>query len=183
MRCFFDRESVSAENLLPGNSGNQATTMTSFTLSTHHNPAVCVCASCVDVVGIDKVATALAPKLKAALPHLIPTRSPLPAWLLLSSTPGSAVDYIYMYTYLIYNSWSKLVSESISAWTNKLVLYIYISGAPGLTLDRLAQGLDFRVHFSMVQSLNPYTWDRVWHPEPSIKSEAQPVDPNPNPPV
>ena len=45
MRCFFDRESVSAENLLPGNSGNQATTMTSFTLSTHHYPTVCVCVS------------------------------------------------------------------------------------------------------------------------------------------
>ena len=44
MRCFFDRESVSAENLLPGNSGNQATTMTSFTLSTHHYPTVCVLA-------------------------------------------------------------------------------------------------------------------------------------------
>ena len=43
VRCFFDRESVSAENLLPGNSGNQAKTMTSFTLSTHHYPTVCVC--------------------------------------------------------------------------------------------------------------------------------------------
>ena len=43
MRCFFDRESVSAEILLPGNSGNQAKTMTSFTLFTGHYPTVCVC--------------------------------------------------------------------------------------------------------------------------------------------
>ena len=50
VRCFFDRESVSAENLLPGNSGNQAKTMTSFTLSTHHYPTVCVCVS----VGFDR---------------------------------------------------------------------------------------------------------------------------------
>ena len=43
MRCFFDRESGSAEILLPGNSGNQAKTMTSFTLFTHHYPTVCAC--------------------------------------------------------------------------------------------------------------------------------------------
>ena len=43
MRCFFDRESVSAEILLPGNSGNQAKTMTSFTPFTGHYPTVCVC--------------------------------------------------------------------------------------------------------------------------------------------
>ena len=43
MRCFFDREPVSAEILLPGNSGNQAKTMTSFTLLTGHYPTVCVC--------------------------------------------------------------------------------------------------------------------------------------------
>ena len=43
MRCFFDRESVSAEILLPGNSGNQAKTMTSFTLFTYHYPTECVC--------------------------------------------------------------------------------------------------------------------------------------------
>ena len=42
MRCFFDREPVSAEILLPGNSGNQAKTMTSFTLLTGHYPTVCV---------------------------------------------------------------------------------------------------------------------------------------------
>ena len=52
MRCFFDRESVSAEILLPGNSGYQAKTMTSFTLFTGHYPTVCVrvcvcaCRSC-----------------------------------------------------------------------------------------------------------------------------------------
>jgi len=43
VRCFFDRESGSAEILLPGNSGNQAKTMTSFTLFTHHYPTVCAC--------------------------------------------------------------------------------------------------------------------------------------------
>ena len=48
MRCFFDREPVSAEILLPGNSGNQAKTMTSFTLLTGHYPTVCVC-GCVGV--------------------------------------------------------------------------------------------------------------------------------------
>ena len=42
MRCFFDREPVSAEILLPGNSGNQAKTMTSFTLLTGITPTVCV---------------------------------------------------------------------------------------------------------------------------------------------
>ena len=42
MRCFFDRESGSAEILLPGNSGNQAKTMTSFTHFTYHYPTVCV---------------------------------------------------------------------------------------------------------------------------------------------
>ena len=40
VHCFFDRDSVSAEKLLPGNSGKQAKTMTSFTLSTHHYPTV-----------------------------------------------------------------------------------------------------------------------------------------------
>ena len=54
MRCFFDREPVSAEVLLPGNSGNQAKTMTSFTLLTGHYPTVCVKASVCKSVCVQK---------------------------------------------------------------------------------------------------------------------------------
>ena len=65
------------------------------------------CASCVDVVGIDKVATALAPKfIQAALPHLIPTRSPASrlGCFCRARQDRPWTIYIYIHIYLIYNS-------------------------------------------------------------------------------
>ena len=71
MSCalFFDRESVSAENLLPGNSGNQVKTMTSFTLSTHHYPTECVCV-CVKLVWLTQTnSNRLSPDTKHRTQH------------------------------------------------------------------------------------------------------------------